>query len=55
MTSSSSEIKQDSIHGTKCMLFEFELREQLQKQTAGVHNTLCEGIILQKRFVKKSN
>jgi hypothetical protein len=34
------------------MLFEFE-GEQLQKQTAGVKNTLCEGIILQKRFMRE--
>jgi hypothetical protein len=30
-----------------------EPTEQLQKQTARVQNTLCEGIMLQKRFVKE--
>jgi hypothetical protein len=33
------------------MLFE-EQTDQLQKETAGVENMLCEGIILQKRFVR---
>jgi hypothetical protein len=28
-------------------------KEQLHKQTAWVHKTLCEGIILQKRFVRE--
>jgi hypothetical protein len=47
-------MKQDSILGTEVYVIRM-LKEQLQKQTAGFHDTLCEGIILQKRFEKKSN
>jgi hypothetical protein len=42
------------VHSWTKLLF-WAPREQPEKQTARVHNTLCEGIILQKRFVKKSN
>jgi hypothetical protein len=47
-------MKQDSIQGTKVYVIR-SATDQLQKQTAEVENMLCEGIILQKRFVKKSN
>jgi hypothetical protein len=55
-TSPSSEMKQDSIQVTKVYVIRmWTPKEQLQKQTAWVHIPLCEGIILQKRFEKKSN
>jgi hypothetical protein len=49
-------MKQEAIHRPKFMLFECELQRAAVKNIeARVHNTLCEGIILQKRFVKKRN
>jgi hypothetical protein len=56
MTFPLSEMKQESIHGPKFICYSnVSAREQLQKQTARVHNMLCEGIIMQERCVKNNN
>jgi hypothetical protein len=53
MTSPSSEMKQDSIQGTKFMLLEFEGWESSCKIKQQEFRTRYEGIILQKRFVRE--
>jgi hypothetical protein len=50
-------MKQEPIHGATfiCYANMTEEREAYNNIEARVYNTLCDGLILQKRFVKKRN
>jgi hypothetical protein len=50
-------MKQEPIHEPKFMLFKRDRQKCSYNniEEARVYNTLCEGIILQKRFVKTIN